>query len=147
MGRHQWFCRLREKVNRRVGAVILAAGRSARMGGAKQLLPLGESTVLEQTLENVRGAGIDEIVLVLGSFAETIRRQLTIPAVEGLKVVVNQNFSQGMASSLRDGVSAVDPHIDAALIVLADQPFVRSETLDRIIDRYRSSGAQIVIPT
>jgi molybdenum cofactor cytidylyltransferase len=130
----------------RVGAVILAAGRSARMGATKQLLPLGDSTLLEQTLESVRGAGIDEVVLVLGSSAETIRRQLTIPAVESLKVVVNQNFSHGLASSLRVGLSAVDPHIDAALIVLADQPFIRSKTLDRIVDRYRSSGAQIVIP-
>jgi molybdenum cofactor cytidylyltransferase len=116
------------------------------MGATKQLLPLGDSTLLEQTLESVRGAGIDEIILVLGSSAETIRRQLTISAVEGLKVVVNQNFSHGLASSLRVGLSAVDPHIDAALIVLADQPFIRSKTLDRIVDRYRSSGAQIVIP-
>jgi molybdenum cofactor cytidylyltransferase len=130
----------------RVGAIVLAAGKSARMGGTKQLLPLGESTVLEQTLENVRDTGIDEIVLVVGSSAEMIQRQLPISIVEGLKVVLNQNYSQGMASSLRTGLSAVDPHIDATLIVLADQPFVRPETFDRIIDRYRSSGAQIVIP-
>jgi len=136
----------RDKANSRVGAVILAAGRSTRMGEAKQLLPLGESTVLEQTLGNVRGAAIDEIVLVLGSSAETIRQQLPITAVEGLKVVVNQNYNEGMASSLRAGLSAVDPHIDAALIVLADQPFVRPETLDRIVDQHLSSGAQIVIP-
>src|SRR5271170_129136 len=136
----------RDKANSRVGAVILAAGRSTRMGEAKQLLPLGESTVLEQTLRNVRGAAIDEIVLVLGSSAETIRQRLRITAVEGLKVVVNQNYNEGMASSLRAGLSAVDPHIDAALIVLADQPFVRPETLDRIVDQHLSSGAQIVIP-
>jgi molybdenum cofactor cytidylyltransferase len=137
---------IRDKGDSRVGAVILAAGRSTRMGEAKQLLPLGENTVLEQTLGNVRGAAIDEIVLVLGSSAETIRQQLPIPAIEGLKVVVNQNYSLGMASSLRAGLSAVDPHIDAALIVLADQPFVRPETLDRIVDQHLSSGAQIVIP-
>jgi molybdenum cofactor cytidylyltransferase len=137
---------IRDKGSSRVGAVILAAGRSTRMGEAKQLLHLGESTVLEQTLGNVRDAAIDEIVLVLGSFAETIRQQLPIPAVEGLKVVVNQSYSLGMAISLRVGLSALDPHIDAALIVLADQPFVRPETLDRIVDQHLSSGAQIVIP-
>jgi molybdenum cofactor cytidylyltransferase len=135
------------KSNSRVGAIILAAGRSTRMGEAKPLLRLGESTVLGQTLENVRGAGVDEIVLVLGFSAETVRQQLPTSAIGGLKIVVNQAYMQGMASSLRAGLSAVGPRIDAALIVLADQPFIRPETLDRIVDRYRQSHAQIVIPS
>src|ERR1700748_3229441 len=104
----------------RMGAIILAAGKSTRMGESKQLLRLGESTVLGQTLENVRGAGVDETVLVLGSSAETIRQQLPISAIQGLKVVVNQAYGQGMASSLRAGLAALGPRIDAALIVLAD---------------------------
>ena len=144
-GRHRWF-RYGTKAVREWAQSFWLAGRSTRMGEAKQLLHLGESTVLEQTLGNVRDAAIDEIVLVLGSSAETIRQQLPIPAVEGLKVVVNQSYSLGMAISLRAGLSALDPHIDAALIVLADQPFVRHETLDRIVDQHLSSGAQIVIP-
>ncbi|MEA2263931.1 MAG: molybdenum cofactor cytidylyltransferase [Acidobacteriaceae bacterium] len=135
------------KSNSRVGAIILAAGRSTRMGEAKPLLRLGESTVLGQTLENVRGAGVDEIVLVLGFSAETVRQQLPTSGIGGLKIVVNQAYMQGMASSLRAGLSAVGPRIDAVLIVLADQPFIRPETLDRIVDRYRQSHAQIVIPS
>jgi molybdenum cofactor cytidylyltransferase len=138
---------MKARSNARVGAVILAAGGSTRMGEAKQLLRLGESTVLGQTLENVRRAGVDEIVLVLGSSAEAIRQQLSISPIEGLKVVVNQAYERGMASSLREGLSALDPHIDAALIVLADQPFILPETLDRIVDRHRRSRAQIVIPS
>jgi len=131
----------------RVAAVILAAGKSSRMGEPKQLLRLGETTVLGQTLENVRGAGVGEIVVVLGSSADTIRQQLPASTFSGLKVVVNQDYGQGMASSLRAGLSAVGPHIDASLIVLADQPFTRSETLNRIVDRYLDSNAQIVIPS
>ncbi|HEX3470056.1 MAG TPA: nucleotidyltransferase family protein [Silvibacterium sp.] len=130
----------------RVGAIILAAGRSSRMGEAKQLLRLGETTVLGQTLENVRGAGVDETVLVLGSSAETIRKQLSASVIEGLKIVVNHAYEQGMASSLRAGLSALDLQTDAALVILADQPFIRPETLNRIIDQYRGSNAQIVIP-
>jgi molybdenum cofactor cytidylyltransferase len=137
---------MKTKSNARVGAVILAAGGSTRMGEAKQLLRLGESTVLGQTLENVRRAGVAEIVLVLGSSAEAIRQQLPLSTIEGLKVVVNQAYERGMTSSLRQGLSALDPHIDAALIVLADQPFIRPETLDRIVDGHRRSHAQIVIP-
>jgi molybdenum cofactor cytidylyltransferase len=114
------------------------------MGTAKQLLPMGESTVLAQTIANVRQAAVDEIILVLGASAETIRPQLPPPLG---KVVVNQAYAQGMASSLREGLSAVDPHSSAALIILGDQPFIRPQTLDQIVAEYRRSGAQIVIPS
>ena len=66
------------------------------MGQAKQLLRLGESTVLGLTIENVRRSAVDEIVLVLGSSAEAIRRQLPSGLLEGLKVVVNQAYEQGI---------------------------------------------------
>ena len=79
----------------RVSAIILAAGSSTRMGDAKQLLPLGDSTVLAQTIANVRDAEVHEIVLVLGSSAETIRRQLPAPLLEGLKVVINEAYGGG----------------------------------------------------
>ena len=131
-------------ISARVSAVILAAGTSSRMGQAKQLLALGESTVLAQTLAHVQAAALHEIILVLGASAEAIRRQL--PSAQQLKIVVNQVYQQGIASSLRTGLSAVDPHSDAALIILGDQPFIRPQTLDRIVEEYRRSQAQIVIP-
>lgn len=117
------------------------------MGEPKQLLRLGESTVLGQTIANVRDAKVDEVVLVLGSSAEAIRRELSVSAIEDLRIVGNPDYREGMASSLRAGVAAVSPSIDAAIIVLADQPFVRPETLARIADQYRRSEAQILIPT
>ncbi len=128
--------------NPKVAAVILAAGKSTRMGEAKQLLRLGGTTVLGQTIENTRRAQLDEIVLVLGASAETIRRQLPL---QGLNVVVNPAYEQGMASSLQAGLSALDEQIDAALIILADQPFVRPETLDQLAAHL--SKAHIVIPS
>ena len=60
---------------------------------------------------------------------------------------MNEAYGQGMASSLREGLAALDRGIDAALIVLADQPFIRPETFRRIVDQYLCSDAQIVIPT
>jgi molybdenum cofactor cytidylyltransferase len=123
--------------NSRVGAIILAAGKSTRMGEPKQLLRLGESTVLGQTLDNIRSAGVHELVLVLGSSAETIRQQLPASTFKELKVVVNETYGQGIASSLQEGLSALHPQIDAALIVLADQPFIRPETFCQIVDQYR----------
>jgi molybdenum cofactor cytidylyltransferase len=128
----------------RIGAVVLAAGTSSRMGEPKQLLCLGGRTVLGQTLENVRGASVAQIVLVLGFAADVIARQ---PEVEGVTLVINGQFSEGMGSSLRTGIAALNPGIDAALVVLADQPFVRPATLNQLIGGYIESKAQIAIPT
>jgi len=131
-----------------IGAVVLAAGMSSRMGEAKQLLRLGAHTLLDQVVEIVRGSKVDEIVLVLGHQAETIKETIKKqPRIKNLKVVINESYQQGMGTSLRMGLAALSSETDAALIVLADQPFVRAKTLDRLIDRYEQSGAQIAIPT
>jgi CTP:molybdopterin cytidylyltransferase MocA len=86
---------------------------------------------------------VPDIVLVLGHAAETIAKGI---AARNLQVVVNAGYREGMGSSLRTGVSALPREVDAALICLADQPFVRRETLELLMDRYRKSRAQIVIP-
>jgi molybdenum cofactor cytidylyltransferase len=127
----------------RVAAIVLAAGMSRRMGTPKQLLRLGGKSLLEHTLNNVRGSGVDEIVLVLGASADEVRRQL---ATDGLRVVVNPDFQQGMGTSLRTGLAAVSASIRGALIVLADQPFVRSSTLDQMIAYREKHAPQILIP-
>ena len=131
------------QVKKSIGAVILAAGMSSRMGEPKQLLRLGEKTLLGQVLDNARSAALDEIVLVLGAAAESIRQRVDLSKI---KVVINSSYQQGMGTSLGAGLAALEPAINAALILLADQPFVRPTTLDRICEEYRRSHAQIVIP-
>jgi molybdenum cofactor cytidylyltransferase len=131
----------------RVSAIVLAAGTSTRMGQAKQLLPLGGTTVLAQTLDKVRSAGAAEIILVLGASAQAIRQQLPPSLLDGLRVVINHAYGKGMASSLREGLAALDQRSHAALIILGDQPFIRPQTLRQIMDGYRRSGAKIVIPS
>ena len=125
-----------------VSAIILAAGASTRMGKTKQLLPLGESTILAQSLRTVRAAALDEIILVLGHDAGRIQSELPEPLLEGIRIVVNHEYGQGMATSLRAGLAAVSPGSSAALIMLGDQPFVRPETLQQIA----CSNAEIAIP-
>lgn len=116
------------------------------MGEAKQLLRVGEGGMLERTLGNVRAGNVDEAVLVLGFSAELIRRELPAALLEGVQVVINEKFESGMATSLRAGLAAVSPAMDAALIVMADQPFVRPETMNLLVGRYRESEAEIVVP-
>lgn len=125
-------------------AIILAAGTSTRMGTVKQLLQFDGWPLLQHVLDNVRASQAKETVLVLGFAAEAIEREIE---AHNVRVVVNQNYQQGMGTSLRAGLSAVDPQAAAALIVLADQPFVRAATLDQLIAEHYRSKAQIVIPT
>jgi molybdenum cofactor cytidylyltransferase len=135
-----------ENPRKLVSALVLAAGTSSRMGEAKQLLPLGATTILARTLENTCAAALHEVILVLGCHAESIRKQLRDTLLQRTKVIVNPFFEQGIASSLRAGLSAVDPASGAALIVLGDQPFVRPETLAQIVETYHRSQAEIVVP-
>jgi len=127
----------------RVSAVILAAGMSTRMGALKQLLPLNGRTLLENVLESVRKSQVDEVVLVLGFEADTIQEKIPLDRV---KVVVNEAYREGMGASVRVGIEQVSPDADAALVMLADQPFVKPDSLDRLIHIYAEQKPQIVIP-
>jgi molybdenum cofactor cytidylyltransferase len=127
-----------------VSAIVLAAGESRRMGRPKQLVRLGERTLLDLALDNVRKSSVEEIILVLGSSAVEIQQQVS---TQGVKIVVNSAYQEGMASSLRAGIGALDPRSQAALIVLADQPCIRPTTLNRLIEHHRSTRPQIIIPT
>jgi molybdenum cofactor cytidylyltransferase len=132
------------KEDSRISAVVLAAGTSSRMGRPKQLLPIDGRPLVQHVLDTARHSGISEIVLVLGHAAEAIQPELEL---SGVRVVVNENYRQGMGSSLKVGLSSVDPKTEAALVMLADQPFVHTATLDRLIVEHAAGKAQIVIPT
>jgi molybdenum cofactor cytidylyltransferase len=127
-----------------ISVIVLAAGMSRRMGAPKQLLRAGETTLLERALHTVRQSHVDEIILVLGFGATEIRQSIS---TLGLRVVVNEGYQEGMASSLRAGISTVGPQARGALIMLADQPFVLPSTLDRLIEYQQQMRPQIVIPT
>ena len=89
-----------------VSAILLAAGRASRMGKLKQLMPLGESTILEQTLDNLLASKVSEVIVVLGYKAEEITRRLSgRPA----KVVVNPLYRKGIGTSIAAGLKFVEP--------------------------------------
>jgi len=127
-----------------VSALLLAAGESQRMGRLKQLLPLGGSTLIEVALENLLRSRLQEVIVVLGFGAEEIR-----PRVEakGVRVAVNPRYKEGMASSLRVGLDALDPRAEGILVALADQPFIPPEVIDRLIEAFQGTSQGIVVPT
>jgi molybdenum cofactor cytidylyltransferase len=127
-----------------ISGVVLAAGTSSRMGTAKQLLQIDGRPLVQHVLDNVHDSEVGEIVLVLGHCADAIKSQLELHDVT---VVLNGNYRQGMGSSLKAGLSSVDPKTEAALMILADQPFVRPVTFDELIAEHARARAEIVIPT
>lgn len=127
-----------------VSAILLAAGQSSRMGSLKQLMPLGNSTILEQTLFNLLGSKITDIVVVLGHKAEDITKKLSGRPV---KLVVNPLYRNGMGTSIAAGLKFIDSQAQAVMLVMADQPYVDSATIDRLVEAFDSGGKGIAIPT
>jgi molybdenum cofactor cytidylyltransferase len=117
-----------------ISAILLAAGESKRMGRPKQLLEWQGKTLLRHVLENLINSTVDEIILVLGHEAEAIQKSLTAFQI---KIVINLDYQQGMASSLRQGLLAMDPGSEAFLVLLADQPGIGPEIINQIIREFQ----------
>ncbi len=130
-----------------VGAVLLAAGAGSRIGGRpKSLLELGGVPLIRRQLIALSGAGVDEVVVVLGHHAEHIE-----PVVQDFPVSVVRNPApdDGQVSSLRLGLEALTGKLDAVLVALADQPLLNAQDLTDVIGAYkkRPAGTQVVVPT
>ncbi len=127
-----------------VSAIVLAAGRSERMGRPKPLVDIAGRPMLARSLEAVRRSHVDQILLVLGHEAERVQKEAPHG---GTTVVVNVDWEGGMSTSLRAGIRAANPSATAFLIVLGDEPFVSPKTIDALLKRPRSGGPRIHIPT
>ena len=119
-----------------ISAIVLAAGESKRMGRPKQLLEWQGKPLLQHSLESLINSAVDEIILVLGHEADRIRA--TLPALP-IKIVINPDYQQGMASSLRRGLLAADRSSEAFLVLLADQPGIGPEIMNTIIRTFRQA--------
>jgi molybdenum cofactor cytidylyltransferase len=127
--------------NTPVVGIILAAGKSSRMGCQKLLLPFGKGdTVLGKTISNAQAANIDPLLVVSGSEREQVE---AIAAAKGVSCVFNPDYRQGQSSSIKRGLSAL-PSEAAALFMLADQPAVGPDVLRRLVEAYKQHGSLIV---
>jgi xanthine dehydrogenase accessory factor len=125
-----------------ISAIVLAAGQATRFGQCKQLMPLGGRTLLEHVLDNLNQSRVDDVVVVLGANAGEIQQRIRFG---NARVIINPDYAGGMSTSIQAGLRAITA--DAALIVLADQPFVTSRTIDALIDEYQRTRPTVVIPT
>jgi CTP:molybdopterin cytidylyltransferase MocA len=125
-----------------ISAILLAAGRSRRMGAFKPLLPFGDRTVIECCLNNLGAAGVEDVVVVIGHRAEDIRAQLKHLAVT---FAINPDPDSEMSASIACGVAAVSPSAKGLIVALVDHPAVPAEIIEVLIDEWRG-GARLVQP-
>ena len=100
--------------------------------------------MLQHVVEAAAASSLDEIVVVLGHRADEIATALSLP--DGARVVVNADHASGQSTSLIAGLDALAEDVDAAVILLGDQPRMPAEAIDRVIETYGSTGAPIVRP-
>ena len=131
--------------NRNVAAVILAAGRSTRMGGPNKLLAeLDGKKLVRIAAEQALASKASEVVVVTGHQAELVEK-----ALAGLNVrfVRNPEFAGGLASSVKAGIAAVPDNADGAVICLGDMPLISAGLIDRLVEAFAPDrGNLIVVP-
>lgn len=128
-----------------VGAVLLAAGAGSRMGTRpKALLELGGVPLVMRQLIALSGAGVDEVAVVLGHHASQIEEAIShFP----ITVVRNPDPDAGQASSVRVGLQALSPKLDAVMVALADQPMIDAQDVTTVISAFRRRGEKsMVVP-
>lgn len=123
--------------------IILAGGRSKRMGAMKQLLPWGKKTILQHLIDVAVDVKPAEIIVVLGYNAQQISEVIKRSPV---KIVVNDEYKRGMSSSLKAAMKNVSRQSDTYVFMLGDQPLVTADMLGQLLSRYMSSSRGITVP-
>lgn len=134
---------MKEKV--RIGAVVLAAGQSRRMGRPKMVLPWGSTTVLGQVVHTLYSADVDPIVVVTGGAEDQV-----VPMLRGLPVITVDNpfyMQSEMLLSLQSGLKAMPKNVVAVLVCLGDQPQIELEVILNVIEHFCATMNPIVVPS
>ena len=126
-----------------LSGIILAAGTATRMGRPKQLLRFGDRCLLQHVIDAAAASCLDEILVILGHRAEEIRARLRFPPGRAMRIVVAADYNQGQSASLRAGLRAAGPQASAAAVLLADQPGVTSQVINRVAAAYLAAGAPV----
>ena len=126
-----------------INAIVLAAGRSKRMGKLKPLLRFNDKTFLEHIISVLKASVVDAITVVLGAEAETIKKSVDL---SGTNIVINENYQQGQLSSLIAAIKHCPKETRAILVCLVDNPFVTKEVVDEIITKFEETNNPITIP-
>lgn len=132
---------------RPTAGIILAAGMSTRFGSLKQLLKIGDSTLLSMVVNTAIKSNLDKVVLVLGYKSDTIKASMgeEIPN-SGMMTVVNPRYHEGMSTSLQCGLKQIQDQFPSIMVLMGDQPLLGYEIINLILREFHSSGKDICAP-
>ena len=127
-----------------ISAIILAAGSSQRFGADNKLLAdLNGEPLILHVVENIKNAGIGNIVVVTGFEADKVKNAL---AGQDVTFVSNPDYTSGIASSITAGIRALPADCDAVLIALGDMPNISPATIRALVNAFMDAGGQILVP-
>jgi molybdenum cofactor cytidylyltransferase len=121
--------------------VILAAGSSVRYGSPKQLAELGEKSLIQTAVDEANNSESDYVFLVLGNSSSEILEKIRLGRAQ---VIFNKNFAQGISTSIKSGISNLPDDTIAAIIMVADQPFLSYKHLNVLIEKSKEFPGRIV---
>jgi molybdenum cofactor cytidylyltransferase len=128
-----------------IPAIILAAGGSRRLGRPKQLVPVGNETLLGRTIRVVREAGADPVLVVLGAHRDEIVAGIDL---KGVQVIFHSEWEEGIASSIRAGLVALRaqaPDATPAMLLVCDQPRLTNEHVHRLIATFDEQSEPTIV--
>ena len=127
-----------------IGVVLLAAGTSSRLGAPKQLLSYGDQTLIQYMVKTAGNSIAKPVIVVLGAHADDIAKKIDS---NNAKVVVNKEWQEGMAASIRTGINYLmqeQPTAEGAILMVCDQPDVTSQLLNELMDAHQQTGKPII---
>ena len=128
-----------------ISGVVLAAGAAERMGQQKLYLDFKGKPVLQWTLEAALASELDEVVCVVRDLEQT--KQKILLEHEKLRWITNEKASEGQNTSIIAGIKAISPQSEAALFLVGDQPLVKAELINTLIELFRKKPVLLVAPT
>ena len=126
-----------------ITGILLAAGLSTRMGTPKQLLPFGQSTIIETVIDNLLHSKLDNVIVVVGYQASLIQSKIKSHPIQ---IAFNPNYHDGMLSSAQCGIRSLPKSAVAFAITLVDQPLITPDLINIVIDAHRKNSDGITIP-
>lgn len=129
---------------KKVSAVILAAGKSTRMGKQKLLMPYENTSIIRSIVTKSLNSNLNQTIVVIGSHKNEVIEELNSLNID---LIENGRFEEGMLSSIQTGIKAVDEESDGVMILLGDQPMVSINIINRLIATFQKSNKGVIIPT
>jgi molybdenum cofactor cytidylyltransferase len=122
-----------------ISAIVLAAGKSERMGSPKALLPYQGRTFIENILHAISLSPVRHVVVVVGHHRNEIAAQIRIP-----DLIFNPDYEQGMITSFQTGIRALPEESAGALLFLVDNPVVETSTIEALVEKFEAN--RIILP-